>query len=382
MKRTRLDKQQSFLLWLLKPLVYIWMWSDAKRKVVCNPSVDLKRKEPYVMLANHTFMFDVVHVPLRFKHTPFIIASQTLFTKQPSKFLVTQVAHVIPKSKGKSDISTIKNIFNAIKKGYPVLIFPEGDTTFYGETGYVEESTMKLIKKLNLDVIICNVKGGYLSKPRWALGKRKRRKIELNYNLEITKERLQTLSSEEIGVIINNALYHNDYEYQRKVMIPHPGKELALGLENVVYVCPHCEGINTIQTSGNTITCSNCHKEGFIDKYGFIHDFVFDNLIDWNNYQRKYTEQLKKSVIKSEAVLSYMDREDDSQTIVGPIMFEYRDGFLHLTGAKEEVIPVSETTNTTITLRRDLGFVYQNLHYIIKLEHYNAAFLRVMQDKY
>lgn len=382
MKRTRLDKQQSFLMWLLKPLVYIWMWSDAKRKVVCDPSVDLKRKEPYVMLANHTFMFDVVHVPLRFKHTPFIIASQTLFTKQPSKFLVTQVAHVIPKSKGKSDISTIKNIFNAIKKGYPVLIFPEGDTTFYGETGYVEESTMKLIKKLNLDVIICNVKGGYLSKPRWALGKRKRRKIELNYNLEITKERLQTLSSEEIGVIINNALYHNDYEYQRKVMIPHPGKELALGLENVVYVCPHCEGINTIQTSGNTITCSNCHKEGFIDKYGFIHDFVFDNLIDWNNYQRKYTEQLKKSVIKSEAVLSYMDREDDSQTIVGPIMFEYRDGFLHLTGAKEEVIPVSETTNTTITLRRDLGFVYQNLHYIIKLEHYNAAFLRVMQDKY
>lgn len=382
MKRTRLDKQQSFLMWLLKPLVYIWMWSDAKRKVVCDPSVDLKRKEPYVMLANHTFMFDVVHVPLRFKHTPFIIASQTLFTKQPSKFLVTQVAHVIPKSKGKSDISTIKNIFNAIKKGYPVLIFPEGDTTFYGETGYVEESTMKLIKKLNLDVIICNVKGGYLSKPRWALGKRKRRKIELNYNLEITKERLQTLSSEEIGVIINNALYHNDYEYQRKVMIPHPGKELALGLENVVYVCPHCEGINAIQTSGNTITCSNCHKEGFIDKYGFIHDFVFDNLIDWNNYQRKYTEQLKKSVIKSEAVLSYMDREDDSQTIVGPIMFEYRDGFLHLTGAKEEVIPVSETTNTTITLRRDLGFVYQNLHYIIKLEHYNAAFLRVMQDKY
>lgn len=382
MKRTRLDKQQSFLMWLLKPLVYLWMWSDAKRKVICDPSVDLKRKEPYVMLANHTFMFDVVHVPLRFRHTPFIIATQTLFTKQPSKFLVTQVAHVIPKSKGKSDISTIKNIFNAIKKGYPVLIFPEGDTTFYGETGYVEESTMKLIKKLNLDVIICNVKGGYLSKPRWALGKRKRRRIELNYNLEITKEKLQTLSSEEIGVIINKALYHNDYEYQRKVMIPHPGKDLALGLENVVYVCPHCEAINTIQTLGNTITCSACHKEGFIDKYGFIHGFVFDNLIDWNNYQRKYTEQLRKSVIKSEAILSYMDREDDSQTIVGPIMFEYRDGFLYLSGAKEEVIPVSETTNTTITLRRDLGFVYQNQHYIIKLEHYNAAFLRVMQDKY
>lgn len=382
MKKTRLDKQQSFLMWLVKPLVYLWMWSDAKRKVNCDPSVDFKRKEPYVMLANHSFMFDVVHVPLRFKHTPFIIATQTLFTKQPSKFLVTQVAHVIPKSKGKSDISTIKSIFNAIKKGYPVLIFPEGDTTFYGETGYVEESTMKLIKKLNLDVIVCNVKGGYLSKPRWALGKRKRRQIELNYNLEITKERLQTLTSEEIGVIINKAMYHNDYEYQKQVMIPHPGKQLAEGLENVVYVCPHCEGINTIQTTGNHISCSKCHQEGLVDEYGFIRGFIFDNLIDWNNYQRKYTDLLRKSVIKSEAVLSYMSREDDSQTIVGPITLEYREGSLYLHGALEEVIPVSETTNTTVTLRRDLGFVYQDKHYIIKLEHYNAAFLRVMQDKY
>ena len=382
MEKTRLDKQQSFLMWLLKPLVYLWMWSDAKRKVNKDPSVDFNRKEPYVMLANHTFMFDVVHVPLRFKHTPFIIATQTLFTKQPSKFLVTQVAHVIPKSKGKSDISTIKNIFNAIKKGYPVLIFPEGDSTFYGETGYVEDSTMKLIKKLNLDVIICNVKGGYLSKPRWAIGKRKRRQIELNYNLEITKERLQTLSPEEIGVIINKALYHNDYEYQKQVMIPHPGKQLAEGLENVVYVCPHCESINTIQTEGNTITCSSCHKEGHIDQYGFIHGFVFDNLIDWNNYQRKYTEQLRNSVIRSEAVLSYMSREDDSQTVVGPITIEYRDGSLYLEGALNQVIPVSETINTTVILRRDLGFVYQDKHYIIKLEHYNAAFLRVMQDKY
>ncbi len=382
MKKTRLDKQQNFLLFLIKPLVYLWMWLDAKRIVKKDKSVNFNRKEPYVMLANHTFLFDVVHVPLRFRKVPFIIASQTLFTKQPSKFLVSQVAHVIPKSKGKSDITTIKNIFNSVKKGYPILIFPEGDTTFYGETGYVEDSTMKLIKKLNLDVIICNVKGGYLSKPRWATGKRKRRQIELNYNLEITKERLQTLSSEEIGVIINKALYHNDYEYQRRVMIPHPGKQLAEGLENVVYVCPHCQAINSIHTEGNLIRCISCLKVGYVDKYGFIRDFVFDNLIDWNQYQRKFTNELRKSVIASEGLLSYMNMEDDSQNEVGPINIEYRDSYLYLTGSITESIPIQETSNTTITLRRDLGFVYDNRHFIIKLDHYNAAFLRVMQDKY
>jgi len=382
MKKSRIDKQQNILLFFIKPLVYPWMWLDAKRIIKRDPSVDFNRKEPYIMLANHTFLFDVVHVPLRFRKVPFIIASQTLFTKQPSKFFVSQIAHVIPKSKGKSDITTIKNIFNAVKKGYPILIFPEGDTTFYGETGYVEDSTMKLIKKLNLDVIICNVKGGYLSKPRWATGKRKRRQIELNYNLEITKEKLQTLTSEEIGVILNKALYHNDYEYQRQVMIPHPGKKLAEGLENVVYVCPHCEAINSIQTNGNKIICSNCHKEGYIDEFGFIRDFVFDNLIEWDQFQRKYTEQLKKSIISSDATLSYMNMDDDSQKEVGQIHIEYRDNHLYLSGAITETIPVQETNNTTITLRRDLGFIYDNRHFICKLEHFNAAFLRVMQDKY
>ena len=109
---------------------------------------------------------------------------------------------------------------------------------------------------------------------------------------------------------------------------------------------------------------------------------MFDNLIDWNQYQRKFTNELRKSVIASEGLLSYMNMEDDSQNEVGPINIEYRDSYLYLTGSITESIPIQETSNTTITLRRDLGFVYDNRHFIIKLDHYNAAFLRVMQDKY
>lgn len=382
MKKTKLDHQQDFLLSTLRPLVHIWMRLDAKRKVYRDPSVVFRRKEPFVMVANHTFLFDVVHVPLRFRNVPFIIASQTLFTKQPSKFLVSQVAHVIPKSKGKSDISTIMNIFNAVKKGYPILIFPEGDTTFYGETNYIEESTIKLIKKLKLDVITCNVKGGYLSKPRWATGKRKNRRIELEYKLEIPKNQLNTLSPEEIGEIINKALYHNAYTYQKEKMIPHPGKRLAEGIENVVYVCPHCESINTIVSDHNKITCSACNSEGYVDKYGFIQNFKFDNLIDWNKFQRNFTAQLRESIIKSQGSMFYLKMETGEQLPVGDIQLEYKNNELHITGSHEEVLPVPEITNATITLRRDLGFAFQERLFIIKLEKYSAAFLRILQDKY
>ncbi|MDD3123628.1 MAG: 1-acyl-sn-glycerol-3-phosphate acyltransferase [Candidatus Izemoplasmatales bacterium] len=382
MKKTRLDIQQDILLTLIKPIVYIWMWMDSKRIVKKDPAFNFRRKEPYVMLANHTFLFDVIHVPLRLRPVPFIIASQTLFTKQPSKFLVSQVAHVIPKSKGRSDASAIINIFGAVKRGYPILIFPEGDNTFYGETNYIEESTMKLIKKLKLDVITCNVKGGYLSKPRWATGKRKHRQVVLEYKLEIPKERLIKLSLEEVNNIVVKALYNNDYEYQRQVMVPHPGKKLAEGIENAVYVCPHCEAINTITSSGNMIKCSSCQKEGFIDSFGFIHDFMFDNLIDWDKFQKNFTAKLRDSVIKSTGFMSFLTMENDEQVPIGLIELEYSNQQIHITGAYTDSFPVSLVTNATITLRRDFGFICNEKHYLIKLDHYGASFLRIVQDKY
>ncbi len=375
-------RQQTILLRILKPLVYIWMWLDSKRKVHKTKAFSFNRRDAYIMLANHTFMFDVVHVPLRLLKVPFIIASQTLFTKQPTKFLVSQVAHVIPKSKGKSDFNTIKNIFKVIEKGYPVLIFPEGDTTFFGETGHIEASTMKLLKKIGLDVVTCNVKGGYLSKPRWATGKRKNHRIELFYDLTIPKKAIAEMSIDEISDKINSALYHNDYEYQRQKMIPHPGKHLAEGIENVVYVCPHCQSVNTILGSGNEINCSACKAQGHIDKFGFIHGFKFDNLVDWNNYQKTFNKKLRKSKIESTGIMSFMDVDSGVQDIIGRVSLSYENGIIDVGGAHEEKILVEKISNANITLRRDFGFIYEDKNYMFKMDRYAASFLRAVQDKY
>ncbi len=382
MKKSRKDKQQDFIMTLLRPLVYIWMWLDAKRKVYRTDKVNFRRKEPYVLLGNHTYLFDVVHVPLRLRKVPFIIASQTLFTKQPTKFLVTQVAHVIPKSKGKSDMNTIRKVFDSVAKGYPILIFPEGNTTYYGETEYIESSTMKLLKKLGLDVMTCNVKGGFLSRPRWGKGKRGRHHIELYYDITITKDEIKNLSVEEIGKIVNKALYYNAYEDQREKMISHPGKHLAEGLEDVVYVCPHCQAINTIETSGNEITCTSCHAKGHIDKYGFIHGFKFDNLVDWNHFQRQHSEKLRDTRIEAEGFLSFLEVKNETQDPVGRVRIVYDNGEIQITGAADIKIPVSEITNPTMTLRRDFGFEYDGKHYMLKMDSSGAQFLRAVQDKY
>jgi 1-acyl-sn-glycerol-3-phosphate acyltransferase len=382
MKKRRLDRQQDFIMWLLRPLVTLWMKRDTKRKVFVYDGFSLKRKEPYIMLANHTFLFDVIHVPLRLKKVPFIVASHTLFKKKATKFLVTQVAHVISKSKGQSDAFTVREIIGAIKRGYPVLIFPEGDTTFYGETNYIEESTMKLVKKLGVDVVTCNVRGGYLSKPRWALSKRSNRYAEFHYRLTIKKEDINNMSLEEVTNTIKDALYHNAYDFQKEKMIKHEALELTKGLEDIIYVCPECNHIHTIETYDNKIKCNHCNHEAYMDDYGFIKNSKFDNLIDWNNYQRKFKKELMQSKLTTTGILFYQNQTSNALDLIGNVTLVYDNHQLIFSGALDQVINIDEITNPTITVRRDLGFYYQDKDFLIKLDHYGVAFLRILQDKY
>ncbi len=384
MKRTRREKFQDFILNCLRYIVWVWMRFDAKTTYTLNDGFSFKRTEPYLILGNHTFLFDVIHIQKNFKITPYSIASQTLFAKQPTKFLFTNLVHAIPKSKGASDLGTARKIFKVIKKGYSILIFPEGDTTFFGETNYIEESTYKLAKKLKIDVVTCTFRGGYLTRPRWATGRRRKRQVHLDYSIAIKKEELKDMSLEQIEERIKKHLYNNDYEYQRTRMIKRPGRKLAEGFENVVYICPQCEATNSIVTHRNEIKCTNCNTVGKMNEYGFIEGFKFDNLVDWNNFQKPLSHKLLDTEFESKARLYHADYSTGKKKRikVGKVLIKYSNKHFELSGAVNVKIPFTEIKNPIITLRRMLNFTYNEKNYIVKLESNVMAFLRVIQEKY
>ena len=190
------------------------------------------------------------------------------------------------------------------------------------------------------------------------------------------------MSIEEIHTIIHKALYNNDYDYQREKMIKHPGKKLAEGLENVIYICPKCEAINSIETSGNNFKCSSCQQKGHVDEYGFLQGFKYDNLLEWDEFQRPYKDKLEEAIINSSGNLDYLRFEDDARIRVGRVELMYKENKFHFTGAINEIVNLKDIHNPIITLRRDLEFDYDNRHFIIKLDRFGASLLRVAQNKY
>jgi len=382
MEPTKQDLRQDFLMKIVKPFARFWMFTDTRHTFVYEDGFDRKRTEPYVLLGNHTFMFDVVLVPLPLKKVPFIVASHNLFVKQPTKFLLSKIAHAIPKTKSASDIRTARELIGAVKRGYPICIFPEGNTTFTGETTYIEESTMKLIKKLNIDVVTVKVEGGYLSKPRWATSKRKNRQAKFTFRVTIPKEKLAELSVEEINKIINDELYHNDYDYQRTAMIPHKGKKLAEGIENILYICPECNSVSTIKAHGNTIECTNCKTKGQVNEYGFIEGFRFDNTVDWDRYQRDFDHKLKDEVISSPCFVQLVNDKTMEFQNLGKATLTYKKQKFIFSDGVDLTFHLKDIKNPLVTLRRDFNFNVGEQHYLIKIEQYVSSFLRIAQEKY
>ena len=380
MKKTTKDRFSDIALRILRPIGFVWMRLDIQKKLTSY--VDFSRKEPFVLVGNHTYLFDVVQIAIHFKITPAIVAQEYLLSAKGLRWLLLNVAKVIPKSKGSADVRTIRKIMQYVKKGYPIMLMPEGDSTFFGRTGYIEPSTGKLIKKLNLDVILAKTKGGYLSRPRWATALRGNRYIDLTYSTLLTKEQVASMTADQIQQELEAGLQHNDYEWQHQSKHKFSGERMAEGFDNVIYRCPVCGAFHSFVVKQNEIQCQSCKTVATMDEYGFLSGFGLATMVELDESQRHFDEELKQTTFQTTATLQYVDNVNFTRTKPVPVDVAYHENILHIKGKTVVEIPIEELINPVITMRRNLTFEYDDQTYLIKLDRFAMSFLRVVQSKY
>ena len=380
MKKTTKDRFSDIALRILRPIGFVWMRLDIQKKLTSY--VDFSRKEPFVLVGNHTYLFDVVQIAIHFKITPAIVAQEYLLSAKGLRWLLLNVAKVIPKSKGSADVRTIRKIMQYVKKGYPIMLMPEGDSTFFGRTGYIEPSTGKLIKKLNLDVILAKTKGGYLSRPRWATALRGNRYIDLTYSTLLTKEQVASMTADQIQQELEAGLQHNDYEWQHQSKHKFSGERMAEGFDNVIYRCPVCGAFHSFVVKQNEIQCQSCKTVATMDEYGFLSGFGLATMVELDESQRHFDEELKQTTFQTTATLQYVDNVNFKRTKPVPVDVAYHENVLHIKGKTVVEIPIEELINPVITMRRNLTFEYDDQTYLIKLDRFAMSFLRVVQSKY
>jgi len=310
-----------FLYWACKNILKIIFYRKVNLEIKNKEILD-DVNEPFILLYNHPSKLDWIYsfVPLYPKKINAIMAYYYFTNYKLGRFLHN--LGCFPKFLYQPDISAIKNIKKVIKNECILGIAPEGRLSAYGTLETLALATEKLIKHLNIPVYLGKINGGYFTFPKWAKNIRKG-KVEITFEKIFSKEDLQTKSLEEIKNILYEKMYYDDFEWNKDRKIAYKSKNLAEGLENMLYVCPKCKSEFTIETKGDMIKCSCCNTEIKLNPY---YEFETDEVTiprtirDWYLFQKQYEKEniLKDNyALKDKVILKLPDPKGKGFKIVG-----------------------------------------------------------------
>jgi len=261
-------------------------------------------------VSNHTHNLDGVFIQYFWKKQISFVANDTAW-KIKSINWILDIASYIPIRKMTTDSVAVRKIFDNIKNGRIVGIFPEGKRSWAGHTETIVPSTANLIKKLKVPLITVNIKGAMMSKPRWSY-KSRRGKIILYPKLALTTDQIKNMSASEVDEVINKELYHDETEFLRNSPdLVFKGDSVAECLELFLFVCNECANMKTMISEGDKFYCSHCGSEYTYLRDGSLAkaDQSSITLLDWDKYQRRIIADLMQN-----APDDYVMFEDESVT--------------------------------------------------------------------
>lgn len=223
---------------------------------------------PYLLLANHNLELDPAVVGRAVGHQIYFVASEHILRKGIGTWLLMTFFKPIIHMKGKQGVTTVKQMLKTLRDGHSVCIFPEGNRSFNGLTGDMQTAIGRVAKKAKAKIITYRVEGGYFTQPRWSVSLRKG-KMRGRLIHVYAPEELETMNDEQIHEAIVKDLYEDAYETQKKEKIAFCGKDLALGLESTVFLCPSCGKIGTLASKHDHLFC-DCGFDAVYDVYGML----------------------------------------------------------------------------------------------------------------
>lgn len=198
------------------------------------------------------------------------------------------------------DISVIKNIKYALEKlKQPVVIFPESRHSDAGITSTLPDNLGKLVKYLDVPLVILSAHGSYLANPFW--DEENKRKVKMSARLEkvYSTEDIRSLSDEEIQKNIEQKLTYDEYKWQLENKIEINYNKRAEGLHMPLYKCIKCGKEGTMKSKESHLFCTTCGSEWEMSKLGYLEEQNTHKKLhipDWYNWERnKVREEIEQN---------------------------------------------------------------------------------------
>jgi 1-acyl-sn-glycerol-3-phosphate acyltransferase len=285
---------------LKKPNPFVWGIFYTASKLVSKLKFNLKiernelkgTKGPCLIIVNHAAAIDFMPVCTAIKRRTHFVISKSFYQALSIKPMLDTV-RVIPKNQFQTSIADMRKMKSALDDNkLPLVIYPAGLMTANGINTPMPDSTGKVLKWFNQDVYVARLRGSYLTNPKWGKGWRKG-KIRLEIYKLFDKETLKTMDGDKVLKIAEEHLSYDEYAIQKQEMVAYKGGDKIAGLENVLFVCPHCGAeFSFTASTENTLTCEKCGYSVKANKYGLLEQngdipLYYDTASDWYRFIEK-----------------------------------------------------------------------------------------------
>ncbi len=349
-KKSHVRKRHRFWFFVLRPVGWaIALIYRFKYKVF-----RIKKGENYLILANHQTLLDPALLCISFNAPIYLMATDTILRNNIPSRLLRYCFAPIAKKKGAVDVSSVMNCMRVARAGGNIAIFPEGNRAWADFQFYITPSIVKMIRMINLPLIIYNFEGGYGVDPRWGAKLRKGR-FRGYVRSVISVDEIKAMSDEDLSKKVISELRVIDSESGNK----YKSNRRAEYLERELFVCPKCNSVSTLHSHGNFVKCENCSLEVEYTEELTLKsndgNFEFKKLVDWYEYQLKFVE----SYIACEGEIIYSDENVVMNDITEKNTVKLGEGMLMLDSDKLVVgdfeVKLSDITGASVVGGRKLS---------------------------
>lgn len=319
--------------------------------------------EPYIVLSNHNTDYDMLLVGVSFPRQMYFVASEHILRwKRAAKFLRYAFAP-IARYKGSTAASTVMEVLRCIRAGRNVCIFAEGNRSWDGVTTPILPSTGKMVKSARCALVTYRIEGGYFVSPNWSEKNTRRGPICGAPVNVYTKEQLAGMSVEEINAAIVRDLHEDAYERQLKNPVRYRGKDLAVRFENLLFICPKCGALDSIESHDDRIDCRACGLTFRYTEYGMLEGLLgFRTVKELAAWQK---EEVRKSIAAGTALfttdqakLASIARHEETLLDEGPLAMD-----AHRLVCGTTSIPVESISDIAMHGRRSIVFTTGDDYY-------------------
>ncbi len=248
---------------------------------------------PYMMLSNHMYFVDFKLAAMGTAgHRVNNVVSIDGYYRRP--FLMEWIGSIGTR-KYTTDLHLVKSINKVLKRGDVLSMYPEARYSPCGTLSFMPDALGKLVKMNKVPVVAVVHHGNHLHSPFWNF--RKKRKVPLHTTMTqiLTAEQVKEMSVEEINAALKEALWYDDYRYQKDndILITEPFR--AEGLHKVLYQCPACGKEHEMGSEGTELFCRACGKRWHLREDGNLEalsgETEFSHVPDWFMWERSQVEQ-------------------------------------------------------------------------------------------